>query len=86
MMSNWVTRFLGIHDKKQAKAAKAATEYAQEKKQEYQHTMDSIQQEVKESQVEVKKSVEKAKKTVRITEDITHKIALVVEKRRLSVR
>lgn len=83
MRNSWIFRLLGLHDRKQKEKSEEVAQYVHNKKNKYTAEMLEIQMQAKHAHNEAKKSLKHALKTVKITEDITQKIALVSEKRRL---
>jgi len=83
-MNNWLTRFLGFHDKKQAEKSKEVVSYAQDKKEQYESDMDDIRELARKAHKQAQKSLKEAAKTVKITEDVTQRLQVVVDKRRIS--
>ena len=83
MKNLWLFRLLGFHDKKQAEKSKEVTEYARGKQDQYEAEMQDIRKMVKKAHHAASLSLRHAQKTVKITEDITQRIAVVSEKRRL---
>ena len=83
MRNNWLFRFLGLHDKKQKERTEDVAQYVHKKKNKFTADMLDIQIRAKHAHNEAKKSLKHAQKTVRITEDITQRLAIVTEKRRL---
>lgn len=84
MINPSIFRIFGRHDKKQEQESQDVIDMAGEKKQEFSDTMDKLLDQSKKLHAKAITNLKNSQDIVRITEDITQKIAVVTEKRRIN--
>lgn len=83
MMNIWLFRFLGLHDRGQKQKTEEVAEYVRGKKSQFSNDMDKLHRQMKKVHQEAMKSKEHSERLVQMTGDITTKISIITDRRRL---
>lgn len=82
MRNLWIFRFFGLHERKQEQTAQKVAEYVHDKKSQFTGDMAKLQEQARKAHRQAIKVQEHSENLVKITDDITARIAIVTKGRR----
>ena len=74
-MTNFIARFLGLHDKKQAQESEQVAQYVNRKKDKFTNDMLRVQQQAKRTHKTTLQAYEESVKLTEMVESVTNQVA-----------